>query len=174
MTNEQLKQQLYLLQSGSMQAFDSIYSSLSTPLFAIILRITQNRPIAEDVLQDVFIKLYKNTSALCEMNNPRAYIFQMAHNMAIDTAKKNSLCQSLEELEDVPHKSNEDIPLKLDLEAAMSQLSQDERSIVTLHLNAGLKFREIAEFCSMPTGTVLWKYNKAIKKLRTILNGGTL
>jgi RNA polymerase sigma-70 factor (ECF subfamily) len=61
---------------------------------------------------------------------------------------------------------------RTDVETAIHRLTREEREIVTLHLNAGLKFREIAEIIESPLGTVLWKYKKAIGAMRNYLNGG--
>ena len=81
MTNEQLSALLTSLHANSdTDAFEKIYNELSTPVFAIILRITQNRQLAEDILQEVFIKLYRSAaSSALSAKNPRAYIFQIAH-----------------------------------------------------------------------------------------------
>lgn len=176
MTNEQLLRQLILLQGGDMTAFENIYSELSTPVFAIILRVTQNRQLSEDILQEVFIKLYKAAAAEgsspFSARNPRAYIFQMAHNMALDALRKEPRHESLDELEQLPAPAAGDTELRLMLEEALSRLSAEERLIITLHINAGLKFREIAAITGSPIGTVLWRYNRALKRLRDTLNGG--
>lgn len=55
------------------------------------------------------------------------------------------------------------------LDAAMECLEQDEREIVILHALTGLRHREIAEALDMPEGTVLSKYNRALKKMRKAL-----
>ncbi len=178
MTNEQLSEQLKQLQCGNMEAFEKIYNELSTPIFAIILRITQDKRLAEDILQEFFIKLYeaaaKGKTSPFSAKNPRAYIFQMAHNMALDALRKEPRHESLDELDELPSPADSDTEQRLDLEAALAKLTDAERQIVTLHINAGLKFREIAAITSSPIGTVMWRYNKALKRLRDILNGGTI
>ena len=55
------------------------------------------------------------------------------------------------------------------LQTAMKILSDDEQQIVMLHAVAGVKHREIAALLDMPTATVLSKYSRAIKKLRTVM-----
>ena len=55
------------------------------------------------------------------------------------------------------------------LQTAMKILSDDEQQIVMLHAVAGVKHREIAAILDMPTATVLSKYSRAIKKLRTVM-----
>ena len=155
------------LRSGDRKAFEAIYESLKTPLYTIALRITHDTALSEDVLQEVFLKLYlspPNPSA-----NPRAYIFRMARNLAIDSARKRKLTVDLEEAESYLHHPVADISLKIDIENALLSLSDRERQIVTLHINGDLKFREVSEIMEMPLGTVLWSYQKAIKQLRNTL-----
>ena len=55
------------------------------------------------------------------------------------------------------------------LEKVLHTLTDSERQIVMLHAVAGVKHREIAAILDMPTATVLSKYSRAIKKLRTVM-----
>lgn len=56
----------------------------------------------------------------------------------------------------------------------MKTLPLQECQIVSLHINGELKFREIADMMGIPLGTVLWKYQKALGRLRSILSGGAI
>ena len=58
---------------------------------------------------------------------------------------------------------------RLTVRACMTELSDTERKILLLHAVSGFKHREIADFLSMPLATVLSKYSRALKKLRSIL-----
>ena len=58
---------------------------------------------------------------------------------------------------------------KILLQAALSKVSKEESNIVMLHAVGGMKHREIAELLNMPLATILSKYNRAIKKLKRIL-----
>lgn len=168
MTDEELRGLLTLISSGDRSAFDRLYSGLSAPVFTIALRITKNRVLAEDTVQEVFIKLYRSPPD-GELAKPRAYIFRAAHNTALDMLRKNPPHEDIEEHTDISSPEREDYS---DVTAALNSLDEAQRAVVTLHINAGLKFREIAELTGTPLGTVLWRYNKAISRLRQILNGG--
>jgi len=80
----------------------------------------------------------------------------------------------LDDIENTVYLQAEDVTLKLDVENAMKTLPLNECQIVTLHINGELKFREISEIMSISLGTVLWKYQKAIGKLHSIISGGAL
>lgn len=171
MNNDQLRRELEALRRGDRDAFVRVYHALSTPLFTILARVTRDRALAEDLLQELFLKLYQSPPGP-EVKKPRAYLFQWARNLAVDAVRRRPDCAALEEADRL---AREEAPLgRLDLEEAMAALSLEERQLVALHLNGGLKFREIAPMVGAPLGTVLWRYRKAIGKLREQLNGGSL
>ncbi len=172
MDNEQLKLQLKNFQQGDMNAFKEIYEELKVPVYTIIYRILYDHMMAEDVMQEVFLRLYKKLPTL-QMKNPRAFIFQMARNLAIDYKRQIKESNPLTN-EITVNKNSIDfvISTKLDVELAIKKLTLIEREIITLRLNNGLKFREISKVVNKPIGTVLWKYQQSIKKLRILLSGG--
>lgn len=173
MNDDQLRSALALLRRGESDAFEQIYTELSTPLFTVILRIIQDRALSEDILQEVFLKLYQSPPGL-EVKKPRAYLFQTARNLALDALRRRPFEEDVDELSDLPQPNMEDSARRLDLERAFAALSLEERQLVSLHLSGGLKFRELAQLTGVPLGTVLWRYRKAIEKLRILLNGGSL
>ena len=173
MNDKELQMKLELLQDGDRIAFCDIYNELKTPVFTIILRIVRNQSDAEDILQDVFIKLFQSPPKP-PIRKPRAYIFQIARNLAIDGIRKQSQHVNLQDFEEILYRDPVDSAMKLDLEQAIQALSLIERQIITLHINGSLKFREIAAIVEIPLGTVLWRYRQAIDKLRSHLNGGAI
>lgn len=168
MTDLMLKQQFSQIQKGDNQAFSAVYQALKIPVFTVLVRLTGDWQLSEDLLQEVFLKLYREPP---QVEQPRAYVFRMAHNLAIDTLRKRQCTDPLGEdvLSDEP-----DLAVRLDLETAFSQLRVEECRVVALHLSAGLTFREVAKIVEQPLGTVLWRYRRAIGKLRNLLDGGRL
>ncbi len=166
MTDEELRKLLDKMKSGDISAFEEIYSGLSAPVYTIALRITRSRTLAEDTVQEVFLKLYSAPPAE-DIEKPRAYIFRMAHNRALDMLRAHPDHEDIDEHTGLAAPQREDIS---DVTEALSSLPEKERSIVSLHIYAGLKFREIAEITGSPTGTVLWRYNRAISRLRKLLS----
>ena len=168
MTDQQLKTQLEALKTGDRQVFLKIYQELKTPVYTVLVRLTGDRLLSEDLLQEVFLRLYRQPP---DAEKPRAYVFRMARNLAIDALRQKRPCDPLEEhvLQNDP-----DPTVKLDLERAFARLTAGERQLVALHLSAGMTFREVASIVERPLGTVLWQYRKAIEKLRNLLDGGCL
>lgn len=153
--------------TGDKAAFTNIYTEIKTPVFTVIYRVVGRRDTAEDVMQELFLRLLRHKTD-GPVHNPRAYIFKMAHNMALDEVRKRE-CDELSE--DISDKTDiaEISCSRLDIESAMARLSTQERETVALHLTAGLKFREISDIQGIPLGTVLSRYNSAVKKLRQML-----
>ena len=159
------------LRSGSQEAFAILYESLKQPVFTICWRVVQQKELAEDLTHDVFLKLYTSPPD-ASVKNERAYVFQMARNLSIDALRKSH---------DTPMDEDMVIPVdggldrtnqRLDLEAAMSRLSPEERDILTLHLNADLTFIQIGSILGLSLPAVYRRYRKAIGQLRELLNGG--
>ena len=60
MGNDELRDELVKVLAGDRAAFEKIYDGLKTPMYTIILRITGDRSLSEDILQEVFVKLYRS------------------------------------------------------------------------------------------------------------------
>jgi RNA polymerase sigma-70 factor, ECF subfamily len=155
---EQLKRRDYA-------SFDTFYHLTKNQVFYAIVSVVKDKNIAEDLMQDTYMKFLENIDHFRTGSNPYAYLSKIGRNLAIDTyhrRKKEVLGDELMESIASPEAEveNEDIFKILDL------LKDDEREIVTLHVINDLKFREIADMIGKPLGTVLWIYNKAIQKLK--------
>lgn len=168
MTNEELSGLLARLRAGEMEALAAIYEALRTPVMTVIFRIVQNRETAEDLTQETFVRLWRSPPGE-DVRAPRAWVFRVAHNLAVDALRRPGA-------EALPETAAAGFPdwadLRLDIAAALRRLDERDRAIVTLHLNAGLRFREIAQVMDMPSGTVLWRYSCALGYLRAALDGG--
>ena len=166
---DNLQKLLASVRDGDMTAFEALYETMKKPLFTIILRITHDVAMSEDIIQDMFLKLYLKTPS--SVSNPRAYLCRMAHNLAIDSIRKQKQAFTLEDTDSLPDHSVDCISQKIDVEEALLSLSERDRRIVTLHINGELKFQEIANIMAIPLGTVLWAYQKSIKQLQRVLGG---
>lgn len=168
MNDFDLKEQLMLLRSGDRAAFERIYAELSTPIYMLLLRMTNDRMLAEDILQDFFIKLFQSVPGE-NVRNPRAYLYRTARNLAIDALRKNVNTDMI--CEDICAEE-EDITERIDLENAIKRLDRVDIQIISMHIYGDLRFREISLIMEMPLGTVLWRYRRAINLMKNLLNGG--
>ncbi len=170
MNDRELNERFRMVRQKDVKAFEEVYNDMKTPVFTVILRITQSRELSEDVLQELFVKLFTSPPGET-VKKPRAYMLQMAHNMAIDAVKSRPQFADIADYENLSARESE--PEAADARQALAALPLNERKIVVMHVNGGLKFREIAAVTGEPLGTVLWRYRKAIDSLRRMLEGGS-
>lgn len=167
-----LKEYFSRLQSGDKEAFAQIYNELKQPVFAIVCRIVQSKELAEDVTQDIFVKLFVSPPDP-SIKNLRAWIFQMTRNLAIDALRKKQR-MAIDEVELVAEDEVNSLLMRMDIESAINRLPCVEREILSLHINAELHFYEIAHILGVSVPAVYRKYRKAIKTLQKLLDGGAL
>ena len=172
MDNKSFKNLFDSMRNGNKESFTCLYNEIKKPVYTIIYRILLNREDSEDVMQELFYRLYK-IAPETKVDNPRAYIFSMARNLAFDKYKERQRYDSDELSEETVDEYNslfEDrIISKLSLDDALTYISESGREIISLHINGNMKFREIANLLNLPIGTVLTRYNNSIKALKKLL-----
>lgn len=159
------------IRDGDREAFARLYHELKQPVYVIIRRIVRSEALAEDLMQDLFVKLFVSPPDP-SVRNPRAWIFRMARNLAIDALRRQQPGALPEDT--AAADPTEAIHDRLDLETAIGRLSCHEREVLSLHLNAGLPFRTVAQIVGRSTPAVYRTYRRALGRLRDTLNGGTL
>ena len=170
MNNNELAAYFDKIKSGDKEAFSLVYNDLKKPVYTVALRIVGSKETAEDVTQEVFLRLFVSLPE-SSVKNPRAWIFQVARNLSLDALRKKQAVDIEDvstQIQDVSDKINQ----RLDVEAAIASLDLTERVILTLHLNAGLKFSQVAAIMGLSLSSTYRRYRKALNTLRRILDGG--
>jgi len=170
MSETDLNEYFSRVRGGDMEAFATIYDELNKPVFIIVYRIVQSKEMAEDIMQDVFVKLFHSPPDPF-VKNKRAWIFKMARNLAIDALRKKT-CVDIEESDFAAEDELDFIVQKWDIESAIKKLPSDEREIISLHISCSMPFKDISHIIGRSVPTVYRKYRKAIKTLRDLLDGG--
>lgn len=153
---------------GDGGAFRELYQQTSGTVYGFAMSILRNRHDAEDVMHDAFIKIYTSAVTYKPAGNPMAWILTIVRNLCYNRIRAGKVCEDLSQYDDLAGVSDdsETVLDRMVLETAMKILDAEERQIVVLHAMTGFKHREIAEILDLPTGTVLSKYNRALRKLR--------
>ena len=160
------------LKEGDDTAIAPIYQMTNRVVFSIAYSILKDEFSAQDVMQDTYIKMRASIGSYESGTNFLAWLSAIARNYALmeyRRRRKEVLVDPVEAeplLGSVTYEYHEKNPV---LAAAIKCLDDDEREIVFLHINGDLKHREIAESTGRPLGTVLWIYNKALRKLKAYL-----
>lgn len=117
MNNRDLKESFRKIRKGDKDAFTIIYNELKKPVFTVVCRIVGDSLTAEDITQEVFVRLYSSPPD-SSVKNPRAWIFKIARNLSIDALrKKQSL--SIDDIELTAEDDLDKIAIRLDVEAAI-------------------------------------------------------
>ena len=138
-------------------------------------RMLQQAQDAEEVVQETYLKIWKEAASYESDGKPMAWVFTIARNYCYMSLRKRQRLseESFEELQEQEGKEEpgelcqelELAPERQTLLDALMQLNEKERQIVLLHKVSGMKHREIAEMFQMPISTVLSVYHRAMKKL---------
>ena len=135
------------------------------------LRILGSQQDAEDAVQETFVKAYQSAAQYRSQGKPMAWLITITRNLCMEKLRERGKRSDIPEedwdkyLEQTPA-SPED---RLVLEQCLKALDDSERQIVILHAVGGMKHRETAELLGLPLATVLSKYSRAIKKLKSKL-----
>ena len=160
---------LFEIAQGNKSAMGELYELIKTDVYAFALSKTKNRFEAEDVMHDTFIRIYKYAKQYIPQGRPFAWIFTIEINIIrrMGQIKGRQVCYEQEFINLASPTAFEQTVIEDEfLTQIMNLLSEEERSIITLHIVTGLKHREISQILQIPLSTVLSKYNRAIKKLQ--------
>ncbi len=165
--------------SGSMTLTERVrdlFEQLHAPVFRFLLRKTRDSGHAEDITQETFVRLFRHFREGRPLDNPRAWLFTVANNLAIDASRSESRLKDLdettwkkiEESKSGVHADPEKLMLqreRLDrLHIAVLNLTPLQRQC--LHLRAeGLRYREIADLMGLSLSTVTDAVRRATLKL---------
>jgi len=163
--------------AGDTRALEHLYHETSASVYAYAVSVLKNVHDAEDVLHDCYIAVHSAAANYSPSGKPMAWIITIAKNlclMKLRERKKKAEVEDEEFFIDAQYAADggmtpEDAFI---LNECMNELSEEERQIVVLHAVSGFKHREIAAFLNMALPTVLSKYNRALKKLKTSLSKG--
>ena len=140
------------------ESVQKLYERYKVGIFRYVLSITRDVYLAEDVLQDVFVKLLSGKSYMAP-EKAQAWLYRVARNQCFDRLRKAKREESLGER---PLEAGEPFQY-IDL---ISALSPEEQEIVTLKIAGGLTHKEIASVLGITAKAAQKRYERAIAKLR--------
>ncbi len=167
--------------AGDAEALGLLMERHKGAVYGYLLRLTGRADAADDVFQEVFLKLVKNPSAYSERQKFKAWLFTVARNAAMDYFRKEGSRGevSLEgdgertgpadfaaSPEPGPEQAADNKALAEKLDAALGRLSKEQREVFFLRHYSEMSFKEIAELLSLPIGTVLARMSRAAALLR--------
>lgn len=151
------------LQDGSLEALGALYDRHQRLVYRTALAITGDAQAADDLLQDVFLRLHRFAGNIDPLRPLEPWLYRMTTNLAYDWVKRrNRWPQPLEDLADWLAGSGRNLPdetlEQLDewalVHRAVASLSLSQRVVVVLYYLNDLSLQEIAEILQVPVGTV--------------------
>ena len=157
---------------GNGEAFRELYLATSSIVYGYALSILKNSADAEDVMHDAYIRAFNGAAAYQPRGKPLAWLLTIVRNLSYNKVRSGKPTVDINAY-DRPSPIDEQKGAldRIVLRKALEILDEQERQIVVLHALAGLKHREIGELLELPTGTVLSKYHRALKRLNTEIAG---
>jgi RNA polymerase sigma-70 factor (ECF subfamily) len=155
---------------------EGLFEQFHLPIFRYVMCKTRNSSMADDITQESFLRLYRNLRDERPVENPKAWLFAVAHNLAVDSMKGEGRFKALDEgtweqMEDSRSRAQSDHE-KTMLERERRELLRKAVMNLTplqrecLHLRAeGLRLREIAELLKISISTVADATRRATTKL---------
>jgi RNA polymerase sigma-70 factor (ECF subfamily) len=164
------------LSRGDPEAFAALYDACADRLHHYLTVYVGSRQEADDLVQEVFLRLARNRHKLCRAENLVAYVFTVARNEASRLMRRrhgkrgDSLPLSADELFVQISPDNAKVRENAELvTSALARLPERLRELVELKTYAALTFAEIAEVTGLPQGTVATRYRTALEQLRKLL-----
>jgi len=167
------------MRSGNTEALQQIYEKYRDDLFTVLVSLLGDVHVSEDCLQEVFVNFAANAGRFNIRHNLKRYLISCAVNLARDQLRKKitQLNCPLEELNLLATRNDPAQELineedAVQLFQALAELPCAQRETFVLHVQGGLKFREIADVQNVSIKTVQSRYRYGIEKLKSLLVKG--
>lgn len=161
---------------GESHAFKQLIGTYRRQLFGYLLKFCGDRMLAEDLMQETLIRVWKNLPGYTPQNRFSSWLFCIAHNVAVDSGRKQKIREmvvhtgELETRNDYdPHSEMVYSELKDIVDSVLCQMPEKQKNVFLLREHGGLTFKEISELTGEPLNTVLGHMHYAVEKLRKAL-----
>ena len=168
----ELKDLFIEIKYGNKIAFEKLYNNYNKLIYSIAYSILKNKQDAEDVVQIVFEKLYLIDKEKLPNRNESSWLYSITKNETINYLKRNKNNIDLDSIYNIEDDNNE-INKIIDQDnynRLISKLNNKEKEIISLKIISNLSFEEIGKLLKEPTGTIKWRYYKAVNTLKILLS----
>lgn len=173
-------------EEGNQNAFQILVQRYRKPILNFVYRFTGNRDIAEDLSQDVFLRLWMSSSTYLPLSKFTTFLYTIAKNTCLNALAKSRNSPYIYSLSEIDVDKNNNLSLAsgvlspereaiakeigVKVEEAIKKLSPEHRIVFILTQYHGFSYQEVAEIIQCPVGTVASRRNNAIKQLREKLS----
>jgi RNA polymerase sigma-70 factor (ECF subfamily) len=169
---------LQRIKAGDIRAFAAIVSDYQQMVFTIVLKIVENREDAEDITQEIFVKVFKSLEKFKEESEFSTWLYRIAYNTTLSELRKKklfftSIDDNLMTINETytDEKEEEELEIKLQyLDIALKKLPPDEIFLVTLYYMDEQSIEDISIISNLSASNVKVKLHRIRKKLAVELN----
>ena len=167
-------------QDGDARAFEAVFDRHAAVAFSLAYRICGRRAIAEDIVQESFLSLWRSGARYDRTRGSvRSWILSTVHNRAIDSFRKERLTsnrnlseEGLVERMPSPQRTEAEFERRDDarqVRAALTTLPEEQRRVIELAYFGGFSHTQIADLLGLPAGTVKGRMRLGLTKMRLAL-----
>jgi RNA polymerase sigma-70 factor (ECF subfamily) len=164
------------LKSGDKKIFDEIFKMYYTPLCHYCIRYVSDPEITEEIVQDLFFKLWIKRESLILHSSLQSYLYKAVKNHSLNYINQLKIQERHRQYVGFTAKEThdsfdqlEETDLELLIKGAILKLPEKRRAVFELSRNDGLKYAQIAEKLNISIKTVEAQMSKALEQLRTVL-----
>jgi RNA polymerase sigma factor (sigma-70 family) len=157
------------VRNGEVEMLGVLFDRYQTPLYNFYTKMTQDRAVSEDLVQDVFLRILRYRQTYRPGTAFRTWMYQIARNARLDHVRKVKPEAPLTAEPMAPAPSSDSAQQKQEallLQRALMQLPEDKREILILSRYQELKYEEIARLMSCEVGAVKVRVHRALQQLR--------
>jgi RNA polymerase sigma factor (sigma-70 family) len=169
-------QSLLAVAQGDRAAFASLYDRYSAALYGVVLKMVREVAVAEEVLQDSFVKIWRGAANYDpDKGRPFTWMVNVARNTAIDRMRTKAFQQDaqIQRVDKHVYRIGErDTERHVDgigMDRVLGALKEDSRSLIEMAYYQGFSQQEIADRTGLPLGTVKSRMRSALMHLREVL-----
>ena len=160
------------VREGAVDQLEVLFERYREPLYDFFGRLTGDRAVSEDLLQDVFVRILKYRGTYRETNRFVTWMYQIARNSRIDYLKKHR--EPAEAVSDIaaspvtPSRQLEAREEQALLQCALMQLTESNRELIILARYQEMEYEDIAELLGIEIGALRTRMHRAMKELRDV------
>lgn len=167
-----------LIAGDDQMAFSELFRRYDKRIYPFVLKMIRNSALAEEITQEIFIKLWQHRVKLSSIDRPEAYILTIAARHTLDQIKKrlneNKMLQGLLASKEGSHNDTEEKLLLRDraalIQLAVDQLPPQQKSVYELSRLEGMNYDQIAQQLQISPNTVRNHLVKALRSIRDYMD----
>lgn len=164
------------LKAKSTDALEYLYDNYSQAIFGVIMKIVNHQEMGEEVLQDVFVKVWNKIEDYDKQKGRLfTWMINIARNMAIDRLRsrefsaKSKTSYGFDNVHVEDNNSGEAKADAIGMDKVLAQLPEEQKQLIEMMYFQGYSQSEVAKELDMPLGTVKTRVRSAMAKLREVL-----